>query len=392
MSPTPIERIQEKSRSIVGSGIFRAIIISLFLFVLAILILSEHSFSVVYSGIYASLVLVGIISIWVKQLRPVLRWILVGGAILYLGENIIVNKITPFVNNQITQHIPSYPEWRKTIWGLTDNEFGERTISMKKELMNSEINKGVFGIITENSPAYDEKGNLIEGLSFKQGQKIMSLGLQSKPQIEGSEGMAYVLIANEYGDFVNSQSVLVPIRKIEWESIRENEIKNSSVKTFQRETVGNFPVYLSDSAYNQWPGKNGERQGTGDIFIPHVCEAGYEYFYTISGEFEKLFWRPPFKKITWQGNDALAGQGVNKPFPNLRYGALTLRIGDKEGIFPSRTNGEIKAIITAPTPVFIELNINREIGEYLDTAPTNHGSKLRNSTLSIKIERRRLIE
>jgi hypothetical protein len=170
-----------------------------------------------------------------------------------------------------------------------------------------------------------------------------------------------------------------------------SDSRTNSTEKAGRELVGSFPIFLSSNSFNRWSGKNGERKGTGEVFIPHMCEMGYEYFFKVSGEFEKLFWHPPFEKISWQGNDAVAGQGANKPFPNLRYGALALRIGDKQGVFPSGADGEIKAMIIAPTPIFAEVNINREIGEYLDTQ-NNQGGKLQNSTLSVKIERRRLIE
>lgn len=161
-----------------------------------------------------------------------------------------------------------------------------------------------------------------------------------------------------------------------------------------RELVGSFPIYLSGNSFNLQVGKNGERRGTGEIFIPHMCEAGYQYFFTVSGEYEKFFWRLPYKKITYSGNDAVAGQNVRKPFPILPYGALTLRIGDKDGLVPMSGKSEIQAMIISPTPIFAELNINREIGDYFDAraVDSDKGNKLKNSTLSVKIERRRLIE
>lgn len=176
------------------------------------------------------------------------------------------------------------------------------------------------------------------------------------------------------------------------DAVKSVTSSSSNPQSVSRELVGNFPVYLSGKSFNIREGKDGERQGTGEVFIPHLCETGYQYFFTLSGDFEKLFWHPPTKKISWQGNDSVAGQGVNKPFPNLQYGALTLRIGNKEGIFPSVANGEIGMMIVAPTPIFAEVNISREIGNYIDTTPVQQGEKLKNSTLSIKIERRRLIE
>jgi hypothetical protein len=171
-------------------------------------------------------------------------------------------------------------------------------------------------------------------------------------------------------------------------------INNVPTVKSPRELVGNFPIYLSGNSFNRSMGKNGERQGTGEIFIPHLCEAGYQYFFTLSGDFEKVFWHLPFVKISWQGNDAVAGQGINKPFPNLQYGALTLRIGNKEGLIPMAGKNELSAMIISPTAIFSEININREIDEYYDptTKGLDAGNKLQKSNLSIKIERRRLIE
>lgn len=151
-----------------------------------------------------------------------------------------------------------------------------------------------------------------------------------------------------------------------------------------RDLVGEFPINLVGNILNIASGKNGERQGTGEVFIPHLCEAGYRYFITISGEYEKLFWNPPFKKMPWTGNDRLVGQGVHKPFPNLQYGAVTLRIGDQDGLVPKDKTGFVDVTINAPSKIFVELNINREIGDYM----LNGTSKIRNSTLSLKIERR----
>ncbi len=185
---------------------------------LIIVIATGTAFITVYSGIISLIFVFGILSIWIPVLRGFLVSTLIVGALFYFGNSIIIDKIVPTVNQKLSATFSNYKEWRETKKLLINNKLAGDTIQMKKEMMVSEVVKGTFGKIIEDSIIYDELGNpLVPAIKLLKGQRIMSLGLESKKQVDGSEGMAFVLIANSHGDFVKSRSGLVPIRKIEWE-------------------------------------------------------------------------------------------------------------------------------------------------------------------------------
>ncbi len=186
-----------------------------------------------------------------------------------------------------------------------------------------------------------------------------------------------------------SQKTLAEIRV---ELLREKESppppkpKKAVEKKFGKwGDVETFPVPLSERTLNLVPGENGEKAGTGEIWIPYILLPGWEYRITFSGEYQKLFWHLPWETIGWQGDNSVAGQNVRKPF-NLPYGALVLRIG-KANVFPTK-NANIFCRVKTAEKIFAELNINRELGEY---HTPELGFKLKNKNLSIKIERRRIL-
>lgn len=133
-------------------------------------------------------------------------------------------------------------------------------------------------------------------------------------------------------------------------------------------------------------GPNGERANTGEVYSGCFLERGYEYKITFKGEYEKFFERLPFYKISWKGWTPQS-ERINKPFADYEFGALMLRVGNQHGIHPERDLDYILISDMENSRIFGELNINREIGEYVHP---DVGSKIKNSTLSIKIERRLL--
>jgi len=222
----------------------------IFFTTLVIAIATGVSFTTVYSGIIIFLFTFGVLSLWIKPLRGLVIFILVLWGLIYFGQNIIVDRIIPKVNSVLSSNFSNYEEWKETRKKLANNKLAESIISMKKEMLQSEIAKGTFGKLIENSVIYDDFGNpLAPFIILSKDQRVMSLGLESKKQISNSEGLAYVLIANQHGDFVKSRSGLIPIRKIKWggeTSTTEPQVKGKVVE-------GTHTVNLT---FDKWDPKN----------------------------------------------------------------------------------------------------------------------------------------
>lgn len=153
------------------------------------------------------------------------------------------------------------------------------------------------------------------------------------------------------------------------------------------ELVKDCPIPLSGRIFSDTVGPNGERAHTGEVYSGCFVEIGYDYKITYSGKYSQWFTSDPwFNGLTWKGWNPQS-QIIDKPFSELNYGALALRIGNKECLHPE---GKKDFIIFTPSQdakIFSELNISRDESEYHHPKV---GSKIKNSTLSIKLERRPL--
>jgi hypothetical protein len=153
------------------------------------------------------------------------------------------------------------------------------------------------------------------------------------------------------------------------------------------EMVKDCPIHFSGRIFSNTVGPNGERANSGEIYSECFMEVGYDYKVTYSGTYSEFFVRKPwYDNISWQGWNPQS-QGIDKPFPSYNYGALMLRIGNKESLHPESGKDFIVFTPTEAVKIFAELNINREDGEYYHLT---EGAKLKNSTLSLKLERRPL--
>ena len=164
-----------------------------------------------------------------------------------------------------------------------------------------------------------------------------------------------------------------------------NSVKSdtqSSKKFGKWKKVDTFLIPVEGKTLNPVPGRNGERAGTGEIWIPYILLPGWEYRITFSGKYQKflphLGWRP----TDWSGwINPDKNRFIPRPFQNILYGALTLRIGKTNGFFPAKNNN-IFYRVKNPVRIFSELNIERSSIEY---------SFQRKGTLSIKIEKRKIL-
>ncbi|MDD5652162.1 MAG: hypothetical protein PHX98_02060 [Candidatus Moranbacteria bacterium] len=152
------------------------------------------------------------------------------------------------------------------------------------------------------------------------------------------------------------------------------------------ELVGEFPVPLSGNTFNsRGPGAHGARMNTGEVYLCSL-EQGYKYRFTLSGEYD-IFGNHSWARLSWRGGQS--GQGFRPPFRALNRGALALRIGSTEGLHPQTGNSFEYLVASGKEDIFAEININRELVVYYNPAKNTGqaGGKLRNSTLSVKIER-----
>lgn len=158
-------------------------------------------------------------------------------------------------------------------------------------------------------------------------------------------------------------------------SITKNE------PTIKWETVDTFPISIEKAKLNLTQGKNGERGGTGEIWIPCILLPGWEYKLVFSGEYKKLLPHLGWRTNKWSGwINPDKNRFIPRPFQNILYGALTLRIGETDGLFPAKENS-IFCQVKSPKKMFTELNIERALKEY---------SSKRAGTLLITIKRRRM--
>lgn len=149
--------------------------------------------------------------------------------------------------------------------------------------------------------------------------------------------------------------------------------------------VKDTPLPFTGRIFNESPGPDGEKNGTGEVFTGLVLEIGYDYKITFSGTYSEWFTSDPwFDNISWTGWNPQSAR-MKKPFPTHPYGALMLRIGDKSGLHPQEGQDFIIFTPNGNEKVFAELNINRELVEYFNPRV---GRKIKNSTLLLRAERR----
>lgn len=166
-------------------------------------------------------------------------------------------------------------------------------------------------------------------------------------------------------------------------SATSNGNKNSS--SSQWEKMKDISLPFTGRIFNETAGPDGEKIGTGEVNTGLVLENGYDYKITFSGTYSEWFTSDPwFDNISWTGWNPQSA-GMKKPFPSHPYGALTLRISDKDGLHPKKGEDFIIFTPNGDNKVFAELNINRELVEYVNP---KIGRKIKNSTLSLKVERR----
>lgn len=162
---------------------------------------------------------------------------------------------------------------------------------------------------------------------------------------------------------------------------------NASQSNFATEKhwrlVGNFPVDISGISFYPRIGPNGEEAKSGEVIIPHIIHVNWEYKITFVGAYERRY-QENWYTVGWEGNGI--EKDPNLPFPNIDPGKLVLRIGMNSGFSPPKENGEIKYLPLRNSLLYARLNIKELQSEYIDLS----GSKIKNSTLSIKIERRRI--
>jgi len=150
------------------------------------------------------------------------------------------------------------------------------------------------------------------------------------------------------------------------------------------EKVSDCQIHFSGRTFSTTVGPDGERANTGEVYTECFLENGYDYKITFSGEYTKKLITQEHK-VSWRGFNPQS-QGIAKPFPDYDFGALMLRIGNQVGIHPEKGKDFVVFAPMDSEKVFAEINVNRDPEEYHDSK----GSKLKNSTLSIKIERRPL--
>ncbi|MGW8185121.1 MAG: hypothetical protein ACWGHO_03345 [Candidatus Moraniibacteriota bacterium] len=240
---------------------------------------------------------------------------------------------------------------------MFENRTEESTISMKKEMMNSEAVQGTFGEMKEGSPVYDENGTIIPDIILKKGQKVMSLGTESKKQTNGSEGMAYVTIANEHGHFVKGVKALVPIRMIEWDS---DQGKGASSKAkADWEEITNRPIDLSQIETICLS----QNQSVVKINLPVRISSPGNYRIKISGNFDFFLGDHTWTPFPWQGNNKLSGSPSNKPYKDLQYGAIVL-LNNGANITPTTDEG-IVIFLNATSDFSVRVNaFTRNPGEW----------------------------
>lgn len=301
---------------------------------LVVLIASGYSFATVYPGMIGFLIIFGILSFWVAPLRGILIAILVAGALFYFGDEIIFDRIIPTVNNFISKNLSNFPQWKETRKELANNKLAEKTISAKKEIIDSETVKGTFGILTKDSVVYDEHGSVMKDIRLKKDQRVMSLGLKSMAQAEdpkggGTEGMILVSIANKFGDFVQSRSGYIPIRKIQW----DNGPVSSSADTGWIELEKKIVDFSRVEVMSITP-----EEHIATIPLPISIGSG-NYRIKLQGNYD-FFLGNRWISFPWQGDDQLVAFPSKKEFSELQNGAVVILKG-AENITPMSTDGAV---------------------------------------------------
>ena len=335
------------------------------------------SFVVIYKEIFLVLIALISLGIWIPVIRPVRNFLLVIWAIWFVIEVVAIGIVWPAIDNLLKNSNPAYAEMKHTVTDMFENRTEESIVSMKKEMMNSESVMGTFGEMKEDSPVYDESGTIIPDIILKKGQKVMSLGTESKKQADGSEGMAYVSIPNEHGHFVKGVKALVPIRMIEWDS---NQGKTSpTVKTGWVE-IENRIVDFSQIRMATL----GQNQCMAEIPLPIKISESGNYRMKFSGNWEFLMSNGRWSVFPWNGNNALAGRPEFRPEKGLNFGSVIL-INNGANITPVNDEGFITTL-GENSVLLVRINVLLRPDEYMKAS----GIALRNSMampLTITIEK-----
>ncbi|MFA6184216.1 MAG: hypothetical protein WC682_03905 [Parcubacteria group bacterium] len=289
-------------------------------------IIFGFSFVVVYKEIFFVLFILITLGIWIPIIRPARNFLLAIWAVWFVFEVVFLGIVFPAIDNLVTRNNPAYAGFKKSSKELFVKRTEDSTISMKKEMMKSESNTGTFGEMKESSPAYDENGNIISDLFLKKGQKVMSLGIESKKQNDGSEGMAYVLISNEHGHFVKSPKALVPIRMIEW---GPNGKTFGWEKVIEKKVVDFSQVEQFDIAHNQCIAKI-------PLSLKRLEEGNYRI--KISGNWQLFMSNHSWTEFPWQGDNALGGKPEFRQEKKMNFGAIIL-LNNGENITPKTEEG-----------------------------------------------------
>lgn len=330
--------------------------------------LSGYAFKVVYDGIILFLIIFAIISLWIQPLRWVLLAVLVAGGIFYAYNILFLGLTLPYVNDVLSKNFPAYQELKETEKKLANNKLAERTISVKKEILGSEVTKGTFGIMLENSVVYDESGSVIQNIQLKKGQKIMSLGIESEKQSDGSEGMAYVCIPNENGHFVKGVKVLVPIRMIKWESdknqdggptppakwelVEKRVVDFSKLKMERFDQKLNFPVIPVSL----------NKLGVGNYRIK------------LSGNWEFFMSSNRWREFPWNGGTYANNLPEFRPDKSMGFASVIL-LNNGENITPVNTDGFILNS-TGSVNLSLKINVLMRADEFYSDRITDRASKL----------------
>ena len=193
------------------------------------LLLSLIVGGIIYWGIFSYLLVFGIASIWIPQLRGFLSKALVVGALIFLANGLLLQPI----NGVLSEKFPSYESYVGSNIANMDLWFAEGTIMHDKKAMFSEAVIGTLGKMTKSSVVYTADGEF-QSPRITRGKdtEIKLLGVLR----EGAgKGLAKVMFLNAEGDFFNGPEGYIPVKKIEL----DNPTK-ASTKTEKKDAGGGF--------------------------------------------------------------------------------------------------------------------------------------------------------
>jgi len=299
--------------------------------------------------------------------------VLVAGGIFYAYNILFLGLTLPYVNDVLSRNFPAYQAWKTTEKELANNKLAGKTISAKKEIIGSEVIKGTFGTLIEDSVAYDEYGSVISDIQLKKEHQVMSLGLKSVAQNEnpngiGTEGMTLVSIANKYGDFVQSRSAYVPIRKIEWES-NKNQV-NKPAPTDKWAVVEKKVVDFSKLKMEKFDHK---------LNFPTIplsfnkLGAG-NYRIKLSGNWEFFMSSNRWREFSWKGGNYGNNLPEFRPEKSMEFASVIL-LNNGENITPINNDGFILNS-TGSVNLSLKINVLMRADEFYSERITDRANKL----------------